>query len=61
MRWNHLPVGGGLYDQHPRLLDEWRIIFNAKADHERDEAEKRARESNKPNAKPRGGRRGRKR
>ena len=27
MDWNHLPVAGGLYDQHPRLLDEWAVIM----------------------------------
>jgi hypothetical protein len=31
MRWNHLPRAGGLYDQHPRLLEQWRILFREKA------------------------------
>jgi hypothetical protein len=30
MKWSHLPVAGGLYDQHPRLLEEWNIIFTAR-------------------------------
>jgi hypothetical protein len=34
MKWNHLPVAGGLYDQHPRLLEEFRIIFSERAEHE---------------------------
>jgi hypothetical protein len=44
MRWAVLPVAGGLYDQHPKLLDEWSVIFEAKSDHERQEAEKQKRE-----------------
>ena len=28
MKWAHLPVAGGLYDQHPKLLDEWMMIIN---------------------------------
>lgn len=39
MNWAHLPVAGGLYDQHPRLLDEWLILFRAKADHEKRKTE----------------------
>jgi hypothetical protein len=33
-RWSLLPVPGGLYDQHPKLLDEWDIIWEIKAAHE---------------------------
>lgn len=31
MKWGVLPVAGGLYDQHPRLLEEWAVIFEEKA------------------------------
>jgi hypothetical protein len=41
MRWGALPVAGGIYDQHPKLLREWMIIFNEKAEHEKKEARKR--------------------
>lgn len=47
MRWNHLPVAGGLYDQHPQLLEEFQIIFAAKArkeERERKEMERKASE-----------------
>lgn len=49
MRWNHLPVAGGLYDQHPQLLEEWRYIFEQKAikqdkDRKADEAKNRSRQ-----------------
>lgn len=27
MRWNHLPVAGGLYDQSPELLEDFFYIF----------------------------------
>lgn len=27
MKWSHLPWPGGLYDQHPKLLDDWVYIF----------------------------------
>lgn len=35
MNWAHLPVAGGLYDQHPRLLEEWAIIWSMKSQHEK--------------------------
>lgn len=41
MKWSHLPVAGGLYDQHPQLLDEWRYIFAERARHEEKEQKKR--------------------
>lgn len=44
MNWSHLPVLGGLYDQHPRLLEEWLIIFRMKAEHEKREQDRRDRE-----------------
>lgn len=43
MEFNVLPVAGGLYDQHPRLLAEWEVIFRKKA--VRDRAEQEQRES----------------
>lgn len=43
MKWAHLPMAGGLYDQHPQLLEEFSIIFAARAAKEERErkAEKR--------------------
>jgi len=40
MKWAHLPVAGGLYDQHPDLMDAFRIIFAARAKHDAEEREK---------------------
>lgn len=36
MKWTHLPVAGGLYDQDPKLLDDFHKIMVAES-----EAEKR--------------------
>jgi hypothetical protein len=27
MKWTHLPVAGGIYDQHPKLLDDFLVIM----------------------------------
>jgi hypothetical protein len=45
MKWSHLPVAGGIYDQHPQLLTEWGIIWEEKAKFERAEAAKRENEA----------------
>jgi hypothetical protein len=34
MKWSHLPVEGGIYDQHPKLIDQFRYIFATRAEHE---------------------------
>lgn len=45
MKWSHLPVAGGIYDQHPKLIDEWEIIFSEKAEWEEQEHRRREAES----------------
>lgn len=45
MEWAALPIQGGLYDQHPQLLDEWLVIFAAKGRYEEQERERQQRES----------------
>lgn len=48
-RWAHLPVFGGWYDQHPMLIDEWQIIMEEKAAHQkRKEEEERLKNRQKP-------------
>ncbi len=32
MKWAHLPVAGGIYDQHPQLLEDFMYIFNKQAE-----------------------------
>lgn len=27
MEWNHLPVAGGIYDQHPKFLDDMQSLM----------------------------------
>lgn len=43
-KWAHLPVAGGIYDQHPRLIDEWAILFEMQSEHNRHEDERHRRE-----------------
>jgi hypothetical protein len=57
MNWSHLPVAGGLYDQHPDLLDAWRYIFGVRAEHEKLEQERRERESKRSTSRGMRGRR----
>lgn len=40
MKWSHLPIAGGLYDQDPDLLDGFMIIFAARAKHDEEERKK---------------------
>lgn len=47
MKWNHLPVAGGIYDQHPGFLDDMSVIMDAEADAERKREAKRKREAGK--------------
>jgi len=53
MKWTHLPVAGGIYDQHPKLMDEWRIIFGIRSEKQAKEAEAEKRKANAN--RPRGG------
>lgn len=45
MKWSHLPVAGGLYDQHPQLLEEWEVIFSEVAAYEAEQEAKREQEA----------------
>lgn len=45
MDWNHLPVEGGLYNQHPELLEQWQVVWEEKAKYE---AEKERKRKNSP-------------
>lgn len=40
MKWTHLPLAGGLYDQDPDLLDKFEYIFRKIAEREQQEREK---------------------
>ena len=43
-KWAHLPVAGGIYDQHPTLIDEWSVLFDIQARHEKAEQASQRRE-----------------
>jgi hypothetical protein len=48
MKWNHLPVAGGIYDQDPRLLEQWAVIFDEKNTHDEEEARRNKAGENSP-------------
>lgn len=45
MNFQHLPVAGGLYDQHPVLLEKWEFIFAEKSRYEKRQQEQQKREA----------------
>lgn len=62
MKWNHLPVAGGVYDQHPDLMDKFHYIFVKRADHEDKQRKKDEQERNRKMGKPsQAGKKGRRR
>jgi hypothetical protein len=60
MKWAHLPVSGGIYDQDPMLFKYWDIIWAEEGEVARKEQEKREQEmkQRKASSGARGGRRG---
>jgi len=44
MKWNHLPIEGGIYAQDPELIRRWRLIWEAQDEKERAEQAKQKRE-----------------
>ena len=62
LKWNYLPNAGGLYEQHPKLLDDLLIVAQAEAKAEKRRQEKREREmARKQGSASRGRRAGRRR
>ena len=47
MKWNHLPVDGGLYAQNPDLLEDFSYIFMRRAAHEEEERKKQEQKQKK--------------
>lgn len=45
MKWNHLPVDGGIYDQHPELLEDFVTLFSIEAKEKKREFEKQRRQA----------------
>jgi DNA replicative helicase MCM subunit Mcm2 (Cdc46/Mcm family) len=56
MKWNHLPVDGGLYAQDPEMLRKFDIIFSALDKHERKERDAQMAEHEKQKRSARTGR-----
>lgn len=57
MKWNHLPVAGGLYDQHPKLLERWLYIFGKRAEQQEKERKEQERKTGGPKGPRTAGRR----
>lgn len=51
MKWAHLPLAGGIYDQHPDLLSLWEIVWDEEAKHQAEQDKKTGRKV--PNIKGR--------
>lgn len=47
MEWSHLPVPGGIYDQHPKFVDDMFFLFQQKA---KSEAQRQAERERKQKA-----------
>lgn len=56
MKFSHLPVAGGLYDQHPKLIEQWEQIMQAEAEAD----EKKRKEDERKQMGPQGRATGRK-
>jgi hypothetical protein len=44
MKWSHLPVAGGIYDQHPTLIAGFFYIFQERNAYEAEKQKEQARE-----------------
>lgn len=47
MKWNHLPVAGGIYDQDPAFLEGIEILFHERGVAEEEEAAREKAKSNR--------------
>lgn len=56
-RWTHLPVPGGLYDQHPDFLEQLAVVFEERDKYREKEQKRREAESRKGGGRVAGGRR----
>lgn len=51
MKWTHLPIAGGLYNQDPDLLDKFNAIFHEISEHEARERAKEKAETKRAESK----------
>jgi len=47
MKWAHLPLPGGLYDQHPKLIDQFQILWQEMAKEEKAKQDRQKRSKGK--------------
>lgn len=40
MEFSIMPVAGGVYDQHPKLIEQWDYLFRARADKHKNDKKK---------------------
>lgn len=59
MRWNHLPVAGGIGNQDPDLIAAFKVIFSVKSKY--DAEQRRKQEAEAKRTKAQSARRGRRR
>jgi hypothetical protein len=59
LKWTHLPASGGLYDQHPKFLDDLITIAQIEGRIERARQKKREAEMNRKSGRSGGRRAGR--
>lgn len=52
MKWNHLPVDGGLYAQHPKLLDRFYYILAERSKQEELDRQKKEAETGRRGRAP---------
>lgn len=51
MKWSHLPEPGGIYAQHPVLMERFYYILAERGAYEAQESAKRSRPTGKPKAR----------
>lgn len=49
MEWNHLPAPGGLYDQDPKLLSDFQVLWGLEAEAQQEDTKQKKIESARQN------------
>lgn len=52
MKWNHLPESGGIYDQHPLLIERFYYIMGKQAEEDEKQSKKNRADMGKNAPKP---------
>jgi hypothetical protein len=51
MEWKHLPVAGGIYDQHPDFVEGMMMLMEERGRHQEEEAKRKEAESKRNQTK----------